>query len=232
MLTVLFALTFAAVGWHPQSTRVGTSRVVMKGAPKADQMSEQPVLAEGSVCEFEDQKGRFGLGVVQSSKPSAVKGVVYTLVDADDHIHTIASKAIHCAFPPSGKAKPKAKPADLLKEYVKVAECDPSELGVDVSMLELAWEECAEKEEGAFTMRDIMRTIDDDLVEGSVAQYKAHRLLNSDIGHIFFKVLHAKDFAKREFKAKSADAVATAKKHWCEAVQAIADGTKEEFCFA
>lgn len=152
---------------------------------------------------------------------------MYELVDVEEHVHTIASKAIHVAFPPDLKIK-SSKPADILKDFVQVATAKPLDLGIDVSLLGLAWEMCAEEDVSSHSTASIFDKIDPTLMESPITQYKAYRLLASEVGHLSFKVLHGTDHAHREYKARTADAVATTKKAWCESLGDSAD----EFCLA
>jgi hypothetical protein len=191
------------------------------------------LLTEGMICEFEDCHGRPVLGFVQSAKPSGQKGAVYQIVDAEEYVHTVPAKAISITFPPDTKSKA-TKPSEILKHFIAITECKPTELGVDVGLLDLAWEMCAEEDVPSHTSGAIFEEIDEKLVQGSLQRYKAYRLLASDIGHIFFKVLHAHDHEHREYKAKTADSVAKSKELWCKAVEALGEmgASSEEFCFA
>lgn len=230
MAILALALT-AALALHQPASRLsrvctGTSRG--RAHMKHVEAREARALSDGSICEFEDGKGNSRIGLVRSSKASGSKGFVYELVDVEEHVHTIATKAVHIAFPPNMKVK-STKPAEILKEYVAVASTKPIDLGIDVSLLGLAWEMCAEEDVPSHTTASIFNKIDPSLMESSIAQYKAYRLLASEIGHLFFKVLHETDHAHREYKARTADAVATTKNNWCES---LGDKHSEEFCFA
>ena len=84
------------------------------------------------------------------------------------------------------------------------------ELGVDAETLSLAWELCADAEVTDWSPRSILGLIDENLVQSSVDQYKAFRLLNSDMGKIFFKTL-----ANNRFKVKTEKSVTASKEQWC-----------------
>lgn len=237
-LALVLAALSPAVAWHQPPARISRAsayawpHVARAVSMKTDAKPAARALSEGSICEFDDGKGRPMLGLVQSAKPSSTKGVVYHLIDADERLHIVNAKAIHVAFPPNNKVK-STKPADLLNEFLRVAECKPAELGIDVSLLGLAWEMCAQEDVPAHTTAAIFDKIDPALLDGSVPKYRAYRLLTSDIGNIFFRVLHAHDHEHREYKAKTADAVANAKQSWCHAVEALGTAAvAEEFCFA
>ena len=225
------ALTLAIFAFQPSRLSracIGTSRARAQ-MKHVDAAPREYALSDGSVCEFEDGKGHAHVGLVRSSKAGGAKGFVYELVDAEEHVHTIATKAIHVAFPPNLKIKT-AKPAEILKDFVAVARAKPVDLGVDVSLLGMAWELCAEEDVPSHSTASIFNKIDPSLMDSSVAQYKAYRLMESSIGHVFFTVLHRKDHAHREYKARTADAVATTKKAWCDS---LGDKNSEaEFCFA
>lgn len=235
MLTL--AVTTALLAWHQPASRVpracatahGVRAIGMKsaGPPPA---AEARALSPFSIVEFEDNKGHTLLGLVQSSRTSGAKGILYEMVDAQERLHTVPAKAIHVAFPPNLKVK-STKPADHLKDFLPLVDAKPLDLGIDVSLLGLAWEVCAEEDVAAHTTASIFDKIDPSLLSDSIAQYKAYRLLASDIGSLFFKVLHAHDHEHREYKAKTADAVAMSKASWCQAVGALGNAQTEELCF-
>uniref|UniRef100_A0A7S2H2Y7 Ribonuclease II winged helix domain-containing protein n=1 Tax=Octactis speculum TaxID=3111310 RepID=A0A7S2H2Y7_9STRA len=190
------------------------------------------VASSGSVVQFEDgKKKRLMLGVVQSSESKGKKGFVYHIADAANRKHDVPSKALQIVLPPSPTTKPGATVSEILADYLAVAECSPTELGVDIDMLELAWEVCESEEVPSHTAESIMNQIDDSLFKTSLQQYKAFRLLSSDLGNIFFNVLHEHDISHREYKAKSAASVADNKVNWCKAVEEGVHVGSDEWCF-
>ena len=206
-------------------------------------------FSTGSICEFEDGKQRPHLGVVLSVEVGAKKGgAVYEVADAKDKKHKVYAKSLHAIYPSDPMTKSGTPPAEVLDDYLNVAGCTPTQLGVELEMLELGWEVCAEDEASDElsqaanltqpTMRPsppitahassrprprhhhhhhrhcphcpqcappsfteglasrlpqaaIMGEIDPSYLENPIQQYKAYRLLTSDLGKIFFKQLHA-----------------------------------------
>jgi len=185
---------------------------------------------EGTIAEFDDGKhNRPLLGVVLGSVAKAKGGGArYEIIDANNKIHSVAQKSIHCTC---GKAKPDSQglytnPSNALKQFQAVADASATELGVEPEMLELAWELCQEDDSGSFSLESIVASIDEKLSVGAVNKYKAFRLLTSDLGKIFFKPLSG-----NLFKAKATKAVQASKEMWCRAVDEISSGgSGEEFC--
>ena len=106
--------------------------------------------------------------------------------------HSVAGKSIHVVFAPSsGKEKDTAK---LLADYLTVSTTAPTDLGIEPEVLEMAWELCSETEAKDFSPKSILSVIDESLYKTSVDQYKAFRLLTSDLGKVFFKTLSGNRF--------------------------------------
>jgi hypothetical protein len=160
--------------------RLTRAQVEMKHAPPVER-----VESEGTICEFEEGKNhRPFLGVIESSK---IKGsnVVYQVVDAAGSKHSVASKYLHCAFPASPMTKPNTPTSEVLAPYVSVARCKSTELGIDLEMLDLAWEVLAEEEPASLSSTAIVSYIDESLVEAEgPEQYRVFRLLTSDLGQV------------------------------------------------
>lgn len=105
-------------------------------------------FSTGSICEFEDGKARPHLGVVLSVEVGAKKGgAVYEVVDAKDKKHKVYAKHVHAVYPSDPMTKSGTPPAEVLDDYLNVAGCTPTQLGVELEMLELGWEVCAEGED-------------------------------------------------------------------------------------
>jgi hypothetical protein len=187
-----------------------------------------PLISIGAICEFHDPKHGNGqqapvLGVVQTCDQKAKGGMRLTLQDENGHVHSVRDNAIHIVLPPyKGK---EVDPATQLKEYVNVQRSDVTELGVEPEMLELAWEIVAsEVSSQSFTPKRILSEIDEKLFNGPVDQYKAFRLLTSDLGKVFFKSMGGR------YKPKSPKSVTASKENWCRQVM---DGAMEaDWCFA
>ena len=145
----------------------------------------------GSICEFEDGKARPHLGVVVSVEVGAKKGgAVYEVADAKDKKHKVYAKNMHAVYPSDPMTKPGTGPAEVLDDYLNVAGCTPTQLGIELELIELGWEVCAEDEASEeLSQAAIMGEIDPSYLESPVQQYKAYRLLTSDLGKIFFKQL-------------------------------------------
>jgi len=194
-------------------------------------------FSTGSICEFEDGKQRPHLGVVLSVEVGAKKGgAVYEVADAKDKKHKVYAKSLHAIYPSDPMTKSGTPPAEVLDDYLNVAGCTPTQLGVELEMLELGWEVCAEDEASdELSQAAIMGEIDPSYLENPIQQYKAYRLLTSDLGKIFFKQLHAggahHDASAISFRAKSAAAVADSKEAWCKAEEAGETGGGADWCF-
>jgi len=196
-------------------------------------MREQVGFTEslGTVFEFDDGKHvRPILGVVtEAINKGGKKGASYVVKDVLGGSHTLTPKTIHVAYPPSRTLKSSATIEEQLDEYVQIASLKPSELGVEVEMLELAWEMLSE--ETTLSATQIMAELDPELCESSAGSYKAYRLLTSDLGQIFFKQLHATDYSHREYKPKAPASVSASKQSWCQAVADGDDAGAEDWCF-
>lgn len=206
-------LSFSLPCRPPAYAAHGRASVHMKRAAAVDEDAPPPQLETvGSIMEFDDGKhGRALLGVVSSAEAKAKGGARYTVVDEDEKTHTVQARDVHATFSCSKQLSDNVAPAEILKEYLEVAEADPTELGVDATMLEMAWEICAEDEEhDQFTPTNILGLIDAKLTKGSIAQYKAFRLLTSDLGKVFFKAL-----SHGRYRAKNFKSVQGSKENWC-----------------
>jgi hypothetical protein len=232
----MWVILLSAAAWHGFTTNIATSaRACVRSSPYAKaapaergEEAYHASISVGSIAEFHDPKHGSGktvpiLGIVESSAMKAKGGEVVTLVDGAGKRHTIASKALHIVLPPSkGKER---EPADILKPYAEIVEKDSLSLGVDPEMLELAWEVCAEEDESSFSPKQIVTIIDERMCKSAIDQYKAFRLLTSDLGKVFFKTLSG-----NAFKAKSSASVKASKDAWCHA-PGHGDMYKQEFCF-
>jgi len=182
------------------------------------------LIPVGSVIEFDDGKhSRSLLGVVQGAQAKAKGGARYDVVDAENEVHSVAAKHIHCSFSAKG-SKPGTSPPAILKDFIKVQDEPALGLGIEPEMLELVWMEL-EAEGGGHgaSAAAILGRIDENLTKGSVQQYRAFRLLTSDLGTIFFKAL-----SNCMYKPKTAKSVAASKDAWCREPKAAME---EDFCF-
>jgi hypothetical protein len=235
-MSVLLSLLAASVGWTTRmATPMGRAHVITRAAIVAKSAPEErgpeafsAHVGVGSICEFHDPKHGSGksqpvLGICESSAMKAKGGEKITLVDSMGKRHCVAAKSIHIVLPPSkGKA---TEPAEILKPYNDIIEKDALSLGVDPEMLELAWEFCDAEQGSAFSPKDIVRMIDEKLYKTATDQYRAFRLLSSDLGKVFFKSI-----SDKAFKPKAANAVKASKEQWCQS-PGHGDMWKQEFCF-
>ena len=93
---------------------------------------------------------------------------------------------------------------------------------VDPELLEIAWEVCAEQPANGRSPQQILSLIDEKLCKTPIDQYRAFRLLSSDLGKIFFKALSG-----NAFKPKSSSSVRASKDLWCHQPT----HTTLEYCF-
>lgn len=188
--------------------------VMKQAAPVA-----QPESTE-SIFEFDDGKhAQPLLGVVKEiiKKSKKSKEDVYFVEDEDAKSHRVTSKHIHCVFPPNRKLQTSVSSAEKLKDYTEIAKLKPGDLGVDIEVLEMAWETLAGEDE--LSIEAIMNEIDPTMCESPIGKYRAFRILSSDLGQLFFQRLHSHDYHHIEFKPKSQASVISAKQKWCEDAQ-------------
>jgi hypothetical protein len=217
-----FATRSASISAHRTAT------AALKQSADADDEERPSLINIGSICEFHDPKHGNGhqdpiLGVVRTCDHKSKGGMRLTLEDAQGTTHSVRDKAIHIVLPPfKGK---EMDPAVQLKDYLAVQATEPTELGVDVDTLELAWEMVASEDRASFSPKHIMSEIDEKLFQGPVNQYKAFRLLTSDLGRVFFKSL-----SSHMYKPKSAKSVSSSKENWCHDV--LEGSNSADWCFA
>jgi len=199
---------------------------VMKEKGEAAEEQALSLIELGSICEFSamDTPGKpTMLGVVQGAQAKSKGGAKYVLVDANNKQHHCATRDIHIALKPKAAKKKDDSPAAVLAEYLAVAEKEATQLGVDPELLEIAWEEAADLDKSELSAANILGVVDESLTKGPLAQYRAFRLLTSDVGKIFFKSL-----SHGRYKAKAAKSVRGTKDMWCRAPQAA---KQVDFCF-
>ena len=166
-------------------------------------------------------KGATGavLGLVTGVEYKAKGGARIQLVDASGSTYSVAENAVHINL---GSYKGKfVEVADILKEYAAIMETEPTELGVDPEELEMAWELASDEGKASVSPKFLLSLIDDTFSKAQTDTYRAFRLLQSDMGKIFFKAI-----GPNEYKAKAAKAVRTSKENWCRSLEA-----EQEWCF-
>lgn len=195
-------------------------------AADAGHPSQMRTESTGTILEFEDEKKKsLHLGVVEAAEVKGKKGAVYQVRDSSNKLNTVLAKHIRATFASDKMVQPleATNPDVVLPEYVAVSRQAADELGIDLDVLELAWEICLEEghEEGheGHTLGGIVAHVDPSLFETPVDQYRAHRLLSSAMGQVFFKKLHSHDYSHLEYKAKDDKAVASSKESFCKGEQ-------------
>jgi hypothetical protein len=215
---MIAALTVAAAGftaplYHmPYTTQTTVRRVTMKAeVPDDDDKPQVHLESIGSVVEFDDGKhDRSLLGIVTSAEAKAKGGARYSVIDANSVTHSVPGKGIHCSFSADKKMKDGVDPNVLLEPFEKIQALPSTNLGVEPDILELAWEMLKDEDKSSWSAKTILRSIDDSMCRSPVEQYRAFRLLTSDLGHIFFKSL-----SDNMFKPKNDKAVKASKENWC-----------------
>jgi hypothetical protein len=198
----------------------------MKKTVEEAEPAERPEIniAMNSIVEFQDPKQANGaaaavLGLVRGVEYKAKGGARIQLVDASGSTHSIAEKHVHINL---GSYKGKLEEvADILKEYTAIMATEPTDLGVDPGDLEMAWELASDEGKASFSPKFLLSLVDDTFSKAQTDTYRAFRLLQSDMGKIFFKTL-----GPNEYKAKAAKAVQSSKENWCRSLEA-----EQEWCF-
>ena len=225
-------VALGALSWHlGGGLSVGSHRtraVTMGEKERIEETSARDTWLEskGSILEFDDGKHPHPLlGVIESAEVKGKKGAFYVVRDSKNKQHSVPAKHIHCKFARDMMVTPidATNPDVVLAPYVEVSRLQPGELGIDMETLELAWEMCNEEghevDHEGHSAQGIVSQIDESLYTSPVDQYKAHRLLSSSLGKVFFKPLHSHDYAKIEYKAKSEQAVIDSKAALCKEEQ-------------
>jgi hypothetical protein len=182
-------------------------KAVMKAAPPVN--TGAPPIAEGSIVFFEEPKRKQKLlGLVWTVETKKKKGETYIVRDADGKDHGVLPKQVYCAFEKTAKVS--------LSDYIRMDERKPSDLGVEITDLDLVWEMVAD--ETSLSLEAIMDQIDSEICKTGPGKYWAFKFLTSYIGKIYFKRLHSKDYRHVEFKPKPAESVQASKEHWCSEV--------------
>lgn len=220
------------LAWHGGlGLRAGGSNGAHRASPMAmgdTSAGNTKVESAGSIFEFDDGKHAHPLlGVVESAEVKGKKGAVYSVRDSSNKLHSVAAKHIHCKFAMDTMVKPSdLTNPDVLTPYVEIAALQPHELGIDLETLELAWEMCGEEGRDGHSAKGIVSMIDESLYATQLDAYKAHRLLSSSMGKVFFNTLHAHDYAAIEYTAKSVQAVSDSKAALC-----ADEAEAPEWCF-
>jgi hypothetical protein len=178
-----------------------------------------------SIVEFHDAKHGSGacpsvLGLIKGIEHKAKGGARLKVVDASGTVHMVPEKSIHVNL---GCYKGKlVEPEAILADYQSVLELEPTKIGVEPDVLEMAWELASEEDKTSVSPRYLFSLIDDSLFKSQIGVYKAFRLLTSDLGKVFFKAV-----SSNEYKPKASKSVQASKENWCRDREADA----EEWCF-
>eukprot|EP00613_Pedinella_sp_CCMP2098_P006597 CAMPEP_0171596900 /NCGR_PEP_ID=MMETSP0990-20121206/2218_1 /TAXON_ID=483369 /ORGANISM="non described non described, Strain CCMP2098" /LENGTH=199 /DNA_ID=CAMNT_0012158185 /DNA_START=195 /DNA_END=794 /DNA_ORIENTATION=+ len=182
----------------------------------------------GSICEFDDGKGRTYIGSLVATEHKSNGGARFEMMGANGNTYHIGEKSVTFSTPPPANPKECAK---LLKDLNKAHGEDAVELrmalNVDAELIALAWEETDSLMEYSGSQEWPLPHSDTitagaflELVSGAPAnspaeKYRAWRLLGfTELGHIFFKAIKEKGRVT-SFRAKTAKAVEDAKKAFC-----------------
>ena len=131
-----------------------------------EEPAERPEIniALNSIVEFQDPKQSNGaaaavLGLVRGVEYKAKGGARIQLVDATGVMHSIAEKHVHINL---GAYKGKLEEAsDILEDFTTIMATQPTELGVDPSELEMAWELACDDGKASFSPKFLLSLVDD-----------------------------------------------------------------------
>jgi hypothetical protein len=184
-----------------------------------DHSNTNSVLAVGTFVEFEEHS-RVHIGKIEEQKQKSNGSARYVVTDNEGHSFNIADKEVRFAMHPPNSPNAANK---LFGEFCQAQQASEEDIqrDLDISpeLLELAWEEASA---GADTESGGLGNISpNDLIElvhshaaSQIERYKAWRLLQSNLGHVFFKEI--KDHGRiASFKAKARKAVDAAKQAFC-----------------
>lgn len=223
-LVLLFPLSLASAFVQPNFGAVTLRAPTLCSKNEdSDAVVQQRALAVGTFVEFEEKK-RTHIGKIESVEHKSNGGARYQIVDPEEKTYDIADKAVlysmSCPNSPGQAEK-------LFQEFCRAQDAPEDtlqeELEITPELLEMAWEEAAEKEDQLMTASSLI-----ELVQGHAAsameKYLAWKLLKTETAHVFFKEIkdHGRVVA---FKAKTRKAVEAAKEVFC---QTHADN---EICF-
>ncbi|KAL3909062.1 MAG: hypothetical protein SGILL_008240 [Bacillariaceae sp.] len=217
-VSIVFALALlaqSAVAFQPIPAVSIQSRAasgLLSKKSEDDEVPQVQALAVGTFVEFEEKK-RVHAGKIQEAQHN-LKGARYVVVDSDGHQFSIADKEVHFAIHPPTAPK---QADQLFNQFVVALHASPEELEkelqINAELLELAWEEALESETDSLTPGKLVELVHSHAAS-KLEKYKAWRLLQSDLSHVFFKDI--KDHGRiKSFKAKARKAVDAAKQHFC-----------------
>ncbi|OEU15852.1 hypothetical protein FRACYDRAFT_269513 [Fragilariopsis cylindrus CCMP1102] len=219
-------LSFLALGsvrsFLPVSTRNHNRILCLDSKKNADEGSSsdtkqnyQPSFPVGTFVEFEEKKHRTHIGKITNIEHKSNGGTRYDVTDSDGKHFQIADKAVHFTMIPPNSPGPANK---LYQEFCDAQKASDDELQtqLDISpeILELAWEDALETaDDHDVTPNDLIELVHSHSAS-AIETYKAWRLLQSDVAHIFFKDL--KDHGRiSSFKVKARKTVETTKRAFC-----------------
>ena len=195
----------------------------------SNDLAPMPDLPVGTFVEFEEKQHRVHIGKIAEVGHKMKGGTRYTVEDSDGHRFNIAEKAVHFSINPPNSPGPANQ---LYREFIEAQKASvdelQSQLQISPDILELAWEEALEYGEIVGEHKGVTP---DQLIElvhshaaSAIEKYKAWRLLQSDLAHVFFKDI--KDHGRiTSFKVKARKAVEIAKQAFCNS------HSDSELCF-
>ena len=180
--------------------------------------SERPGLA--SPFPFPLLRPRFGLpaAVTAAASRSTERALLSYVHDTADLQQENGGGA---ASPTAGGdgASPAGRAANLFPLFV--IDYLSKRHGLRPIVEKMAWELASDEGKASFSPKFLLSLIDDTFSKAQTDTYRAFRLLQSDMGKIFFKPI-----GPNEYKAKAAKAVRTSKENWCRSLEA-----EQEWCF-
>ncbi|MGK3748235.1 MAG: hypothetical protein ACI8RD_000526 [Bacillariaceae sp.] len=222
ILTLSFLILGSVRSFVPVTTRKHNRILCLDSKKNSDEGStsdtkqnHQPAFAVGTFVEFEEKKHRTHIGTITNIEHKSNGGTRYDVTDSDGKHFQIADKAVHFTMVPPNSPGPANK---LYQEFCDAQKASDDELQtqLDISpeILELAWEDALETaEDHDVTPNDLIELVHSHSAS-AIEKYKAWRLLQSDVSHIFFKDM--KDHGRiSSFKVKARKTVETAKRAFC-----------------
>lgn len=213
-LSSSFTLSSAFVPVAPSNV-FSSSTCINSKKDAVDEVVNQVAFAAGSFVEFSEKK-RTHIGKIDAVEHKSSGGARYSVIDSEGKKFNVPDKNIlysmACPNSPGQATK-------LYDEFIAANETPVKSLqqAIDVSpeLLEMAWEEAAEEEEGTHSLTPASFI---ELVHAHAAttmeKYMAWKYLQSDQSHIFFKEIKSHGRVV-SFKAKTRKAVDAAKEMFC-----------------
>ena len=205
-----------------QKQRIVTSPYVflsktVREAKKSDGEETGHALAVGTFVEFEEKKNRSHVGKILKLDHKSSGGVRYTVESSTGQTLQIASKAILYSVPCPNSPGQASK---LFSDFEGIHDASQhqleNELNISPELLQMAWEEVAEMEDGDHTLTPgIFFELIHSKAASAIEKYAAWKLLRTQMAHIFFREIKDHGLVVA-FKAKARKAVDAAKIAFCK----------------